>query len=109
MYSDARTAFLRCPKPSSVEPDALKIPARRAEYSLTESAPSPFQAEPAHTEILIQSKRPLTVLDGEPIPVRAVDVPLALEKFLDLFQRFSVMLTWHGLELEGREYTETEE
>jgi hypothetical protein len=30
----------------SVDPDALKIPARRAEYSLTESAVSPFQAEP---------------------------------------------------------------
>ena len=30
----------------SVDPDALKIPARRAEYSLTESALSPFQAEP---------------------------------------------------------------
>ena len=36
----------------SVDPDALKIPARRAEYSLTESAPSPFQAEPAHGELL---------------------------------------------------------
>jgi len=32
----------------SVDPDALKIPARRAEYSLTESALSPFQAEPTH-------------------------------------------------------------
>ena len=30
----------------SVDPHALKIPARRAEYSLTESALSPFQAEP---------------------------------------------------------------
>jgi DNA modification methylase len=30
----------------SVDSDALKIPARRAEYSLTESALSPFQAEP---------------------------------------------------------------
>src|ERR1019366_8583771 len=30
----------------SVDPDALKIPARRAECSLTENAPSPFQAEP---------------------------------------------------------------
>jgi hypothetical protein len=28
--------------------DALEIPARRAEYSLTESARSPFQAEPIH-------------------------------------------------------------
>ena len=37
----------------SVDPNALKIPARRAEYSLTESAPSPFQAEPAHFDILI--------------------------------------------------------
>src|SRR5580658_6190205 len=30
------------------DPDALKIPARRAEYSLTESASSPVQAEPRH-------------------------------------------------------------
>jgi hypothetical protein len=28
------------------DPDALKIPARRAEYSLTENAHSPFHAEP---------------------------------------------------------------
>jgi hypothetical protein len=32
----------------SKDPDALKIPARRAEYSLTESASSPVQAEPRH-------------------------------------------------------------
>ena len=30
----------------SEDPDALKIAARRAEYSLTENARSPFQAEP---------------------------------------------------------------
>ena len=34
----------------SVDPDALKIPARRAEYSLTESALSPFHAEPTHMQ-----------------------------------------------------------
>jgi hypothetical protein len=34
----------------SVDPDALKIPARRAECSLTENAPSPFHAEPEHLE-----------------------------------------------------------
>jgi hypothetical protein len=28
--------------------DALKIPALRAKYSLTENATSPFQAEPTH-------------------------------------------------------------
>jgi len=32
----------------SVDPDALKIPARRAEDSLAESALSPFHVEPAH-------------------------------------------------------------
>jgi hypothetical protein len=32
----------------SVVPDALEYPRRRGEYSLTENAPSPFQAEPAH-------------------------------------------------------------
>ena len=30
----------------SKDPDALNIPARRAEYSLTENAHSPFHAEP---------------------------------------------------------------
>jgi len=30
--------------------DALKIPDRSAEYSLTENATSPFQAEPTHTQ-----------------------------------------------------------
>jgi hypothetical protein len=29
----------------------LKIPARRAEYSLTESASSPVQAEPSHVGV----------------------------------------------------------
>jgi hypothetical protein len=32
-----------------VDLDLLKIPARRAEYSLTESALPPFQAEPTHS------------------------------------------------------------
>ena len=34
----------------SKDPDALKIPARRAEYSLTESALSPFHAEPTQNK-----------------------------------------------------------
>ena len=40
---------LRRPKPHRIErPHALKIPARRAEYSLTENVASPFHAELAH-------------------------------------------------------------
>ena len=35
----------------SVDPHALKIPARRAEHSLTESALSPFHAEPTQSRI----------------------------------------------------------
>jgi hypothetical protein len=35
----------------SEDPDALKIAARRAEYSLTESALSPFQAEPTQLRL----------------------------------------------------------
>jgi len=50
----------------------------------------------------------LTPWAGEPVPVRVVDVPLTLEKFVALFKRFNVMLTWHGLKLEDREYS-TEE
>ena len=43
------SSFLR--RPTSVgskDPHASKIPARRAEYSLTENVASPFQAEPRH-------------------------------------------------------------
>ena len=41
----------------SVDPDALKIPARRAEYSLTESALSPFHAEPTHSHSQTKSAK----------------------------------------------------
>lgn len=34
----------------SVDPDALKIPARRAESTLTEDARLPFHAEPGQSE-----------------------------------------------------------
>jgi hypothetical protein len=34
-----------------VDPNALKISARRADYSLTESALTPFQAEPTHSPL----------------------------------------------------------
>jgi len=39
----------------SVDPDALKIPARRVEYSLTDSALSPFQAEPTQASKHMQN------------------------------------------------------
>jgi hypothetical protein len=42
----------------SVDLDALKIPARKAEYSLTGSALSPFQAEPTHTRISFREADP---------------------------------------------------
>src|ERR1700730_2090594 len=43
----------------SVDPAALKILDRRAEYSLTESALSPFQAEP--TQFLSRDWRPAAI------------------------------------------------
>ena len=44
-------SFLRRPTSiGSKDPHALKIPARRAEYSPTENVASPFQAEPRHSE-----------------------------------------------------------
>lgn len=43
-----------------------------------------------------------------PIPVREVDIKLTTEEFLELFKRFDVMLTWHGLNLQGREFVTTE-
>src|SRR5260370_41685275 len=41
----------------SVDPDALKIPARRAECSLTENAHFPFHAEPTQPPDLLVSVR----------------------------------------------------
>ena len=41
----------------SVDPNALKIPARRAVYSLTGNARIPFQAEPAHEELRAEAAR----------------------------------------------------
>jgi len=40
----------------------------------------------------------------DPIPVRKIEVSVETEEFLEFFQQFHVMLTRHGLELEGREY-----
>jgi len=45
----------------------------------------------------------LAAING-PIPVRSVEVKLTTEEFLQLFKRFDVMLTWRGLQLEGRDY-----
>jgi hypothetical protein len=39
-----------------------------------------------------------------PIPVRKIDLPLSLEEFVKLFNRFSVVLTGSNIGLEGREY-----
>ena len=52
MNASAGTCFLRCLQIliGSVDPDALKIPARRAECSLAENARSPFHAEPEHMD-----------------------------------------------------------
>jgi len=52
-------------------------------------------------------KKALEEIDG-PIPVRDVRVELTTEEFLALFKQFSVVLTWHGLPLEDREYQTTE-
>jgi hypothetical protein len=46
---------------------------------------------------------------GEPIPVREVNIDMPLGKFVAMFKRFEVMLTWHDLALEDREYEVTEE
>ena len=42
---------------------------------------------------------------ARPIPVREVNVKLTPEEFIGLFKRFHVMLTRHGLQLEGRDYS----
>lgn len=52
-------------------------------------------------------KDALVAIKG-PIPVRSVELKLTTEEFLELFKRFDVMLTWQGLELEGRDFVATE-
>jgi|HubBroStandDraft_4_1064222.scaffolds.fasta_scaffold15932_1 hypothetical protein len=53
------SSFLRRPTSiGSKDPHALKIPAQRAEYSLTENVASPFQAEP-------RQNRPLPTLQQD--------------------------------------------
>ena len=44
-----------------------------------------------------------------PLSVRRVRIELTAKEFLDLFKRFHVMLTWHGLELDGRGYDAEDE
>ena len=48
----------------SVDPHALKIPARRAEYSLTENACSPVHAEPGHLEFAVSITRSVQAIEG---------------------------------------------
>lgn len=44
---------------------------------------------------------------NDPIPVREITLKIGNEEFVALFKRFHVMLTWRGLQLDGREYTAT--
>lgn len=48
-------------------------------------------------------KKALEDIEG-PIPVREIKVELTTEEFFGFFKQFSVVLTWHGLPLEGRDY-----
>jgi hypothetical protein len=48
---------LRLPVIGSKDPDALKIPARRAEFTLTENASSPFHVEPEQLGLVTQEMR----------------------------------------------------
>jgi hypothetical protein len=52
-------------------------------------------------------KSALDKLD-DPIPVREVQIDLTVKEFLEVFKRFNVFLTWHGLGITGREYEPAE-
>jgi len=39
-----------------------------------------------------------------PLKLREISVDVSMEKFFTLFKRFSVVLTWRGLDLRDREY-----
>jgi hypothetical protein len=45
----------------------------------------------------------------DPVPVRRISIKMPAKEFLNYFKRFDVMLTWRGLELDGREYDPVEE
>jgi len=45
--------------------------------------------------------------EGEPIPVREIKMELSATEFIAMFKRFDVMLTWHDLPLNNREYRVT--
>ncbi|MGC9292697.1 MAG: hypothetical protein ACP5EP_08215 [Acidobacteriaceae bacterium] len=52
-----------------------------------------------------ESVKDTLIATSGPILVREVEIELTLEEFVDLFKRFSVVLTWSGLQLEGRNYS----
>ena len=72
----------------SKDPNALKIPARRAEFTLTENASAPFQAEPEHGNIngatysdldlnIIDDSAPLDMLSSTALPASSLFITRA--------------------------------
>src|ERR1035437_10367588 len=59
VHGRGSSSFALFPKHiGSVDPDALKIPRPKGGYySLTESAPAPFHAEPAHSRTACRNPR----------------------------------------------------
>jgi hypothetical protein len=51
-----------------------------------------------------ESVRSLLKTASGPVKVREIELELSRQEFFALFKRFSVVLTWHGLDLEDREY-----
>src|SRR6266436_2929458 len=64
----------------SKDPDALKIPARRAEFTLTEDASSPVHAEPEHKQVRVIT----------PEVIRSELIELFIDVSLEMLYRFGV-------------------
>jgi hypothetical protein len=76
-----------------------------ASFYYSEGSPNPVRALVFQGEKQYESVQKALAANKGPIPVREIQVELTAEEFLRLFKRFHVMLTWHGFELEQREYS----
>ena len=82
------SSFLRRPTSiGSKDPHALKIPARRAEYSLTENVASPFQPEPRQN-----NSRALSASASSACAMRSGSLVLSPSKSAALYKSLHALL-----------------
>jgi uncharacterized OsmC-like protein len=80
-------------------PHALKIPARRAEYSLTENVASPFQAEPRQNQNV---ETPARLISLSLVACKSLVMIMLLEREFQLVDDFRPELSNHIRRSVGR-------